>query len=197
MAVGEERRFDGFFVFEAGVIRTNGDGEGLHIVRTWVTLCCRLWKLFFPASKQIPTLSRNLPQILCYCSSGFALLVLGCATPESRIQKDQVAFAAYPPATQEKIRAGHVEVGFTTAMVKLALGAPDDVFTRTTDRGTEELWTYRDRRPRVSFGLGIGGGGGSTSVGTGVGVSSGGGRGDRLRITFQGGVVTEIQERAR
>ena len=139
----------------------------------------------------------NSSLILRSCSVVLALVAAGCSTPESRIAKDQAAFAAYPPPVQERIRAGQVDVGFTAAMVRLALGVPDQVFTRVTDRGTDEIWTYRDRHPRFSFGLGVGGGGGSTSVGTGVGVSTGGPHGDRYQITFQGGTVTSIQAKSR
>jgi hypothetical protein len=193
VAIGQQSGFQGFFVFEAGVVRSNGNGEGLHGVRTQVRLCCRLWEFPFPASKQNPTVRLNSRFIFPALAILLAMFTGGCSTPDSRIQKDQAAFAALPPGDQQKIRAGQVDVGFTGAMVRMALGAPDTVLSRVSDRGTEEMWIYRDHRPRFSFGLGIGGGGGSTSVGTGVGISSGRPRGDRFQVTFQGGVVTAIQ----
>ncbi|MBC8008736.1 MAG: hypothetical protein H7067_01405, partial [Burkholderiales bacterium] len=64
----------------------------------------------------------------------------GCAsTPEKRIAKEAEVFAAMPAETQAKIRAGRVEIGFTTTQVKLAKGAPDRVGRRTTTAGEEEV----------------------------------------------------------
>jgi len=139
----------------------------------------------------------NSPRTLWFCLLSLAFFLAACSTPESRISKDQAIFDSLPPATQQKIRAGQVDVGFTPQMVKLALGEPDGAFNRTTSEGSEEIWTYRDHRPRMSFGFGIAGGGGGTSVGTGVGVSSGGSRGDRMTVIFRGGQVAVIQTRQR
>jgi hypothetical protein len=72
-----------------------------------------------------------------------ALLAAGCATtPASRIERDPALFASFSPAVQAKIRAGDVDVGFSKAMARMALGAPDYVATRTSREGTTEVWLY-------------------------------------------------------
>lgn len=130
-----------------------------------------------------------------------AALLLGlgaCATPDSRIRSNQALFDAYPPAVREKIRAGEVEVGFTPAMVRLALGEPARRYTRTTAQGTDEVWAYRGKRPRVSLGLGFGAGGGSAAYGAGVSVGGGEDRaGDRIRVVFTGGKVVAVEQAAK
>ena len=77
---------------------------------------------------------------LVLCS---ALLMSGCATPESRIKKNPEAFAALAPEVQEQVRAGKVDIGFPSAAVELALGAPDRRYTRKTTEGrATEVWSY-------------------------------------------------------
>ena len=124
-------------------------------------------------------------------------LLAGCSTVSSRIARDREAFDRYPLAVQEKIAAGEVDVGFTPEQVRMALGDPDRVATRTTPDGTSEVWGYRKKGPRFSVGVGVGvfGGGGSTRVGTGVGVNTGGNRPDdeRLRVIFDHGAVSAIE----
>jgi len=125
----------------------------------------------------------------------------GCAsTPSSRIQSARDVYNSYPMEVQERIASGQVDVGFTTEQVRMALGKPDRVASRTTPDGTSEVWSYRDKGPRfsVGLGLGIGGGGGSTRVGTGVGVSTGGRRDyddEKMRVIFdQRGRVTAVEQ---
>lgn len=120
----------------------------------------------------------------------------GCAsTPEKRIAKEPEVFAALPPETQAKIRAGQVEIGFTMTQVKLAKGKPDTVGRRTTAAGEEEVWTYERRKSNVSFGVGVGGYNDGRSAG--VGVSTGGH--DHypnvdMRVIFAGGVVAAVED---
>jgi len=130
--------------------------------------------------------------------SGFILFVSGCSTTDSRISSHKAAFDAAPPAVQAKIREGKIDVGFTSEQVVMALGNPDRQYTRTTARGTSDIWAYADNRPRFSFGIGVAGGGGSTMVGSGVAVSTGGDRyDDRLRVIFDGGRVVAIETSGR
>jgi hypothetical protein len=70
------------------------------------------------------------------------LLAAGCATPEARIKQNPDLFATLSPADQDLIRQGKVGIGFTPDMVKLALGDPDRVYTRTDANGTNETWSY-------------------------------------------------------
>jgi hypothetical protein len=73
-----------------------------------------------------------------------ALLLAGCATPEHRIKQNPALFASFPPEVQTNVRAGRIEVGYTKAMVRMALGAPQRVHTRTTQAGAAEIWIYTD-----------------------------------------------------
>jgi hypothetical protein len=124
-------------------------------------------------------------------------LLAGCSSVSSRIARDRDAFDRYPLDVQEKIAAGEVGVGFTPEQVRMALGDPDRVSTRTTPDGTSEVWGYRKKGPRFNVGVGVGvfGGGGSTRVGTGVGVSTGGDRreDERLRVVFDHGTVSAVE----
>jgi hypothetical protein len=127
---------------------------------------------------------------------GMALLA-GCqSTPEKRIAKNQDAFEAMPADVRSKIRNGEIAVGFTEQQVRLAKGEPDRIGRRTTADAELVVWTYEKRSGGLGFGLGVGGGSGG--LGGGVGVSTGGGRIDvDLRVIFDGGVVTAIENRER
>jgi hypothetical protein len=123
------------------------------------------------------------------------MLSAGCASsPGSRIAKNRDQFEAYPPEVQAAIRDGEVRVGFTADQARLALGSPDRVVTRTSGAGEAEVWIYDEKRSGLGVGLGIGMGSGP--VGGGVGVSSGGGRSvnERLRVVFEAGRVTAVEQ---
>jgi hypothetical protein len=123
-----------------------------------------------------------------------AALVSGCASgPEKRISQDQQLFDSLPPETQASIRAGKVELGFTPAMVVMTLGKPSRQFTRTTEKGTSEVWSYTKRKSSMGLSFGIGGGTGR-GIGTGLGIGVGGGRTEEImRIIFDAGKVTAIE----
>ena len=124
------------------------------------------------------------------------LLAAGCATPASRISSHQAAFDTWPVAVQEKVRAGHIDVGFTAEMVRVAMGDADRMFTRTTEKGTMEVWVYNDHSPSFSIGLGMGTSHGSTASGVGVAVGSDSFRdGEVMRVVFDGGRVAAIESR--
>ena len=142
-------------------------------------------QLRFPMTKQ-----------LALAALALALALAGCSTPDSRIEKNSGSFAGYPPAVQAKIRAGEVDVGFTTEMVQIALGKPDRVLRRQTAEGESEVWIYADKSPTFGFGVGIGGGGHHSGGGVAVGTSTGGDREDRLRVIFKAGKVTAVERRA-
>lgn len=124
----------------------------------------------------------------------FATLSAGCASsPKSRISKNQSAFDSYPASVQTAIQEGKVEVGFTPDQVRLAIGAPDRILTRTSTAGDSEVWVYRDKGPTFGLGLGLGGGSGGVGGGVGVGTST---RepGEKLRVIFAAGRVTAIDQ---
>jgi hypothetical protein len=142
-------------------------------------------------------MKHQVPNFLA-AMAAFVLIVAGCSTTDSRIKNHQAAFDAEPPAVQAKIRAGQIDIGFSPEQVTMALGKPDRSYTRTTARGTSEIWAYEDHKPAFSFGVGVAGGGGSTMVGSGVAVSTGNDRfDDKLRVVFEGGRVTAVETRSR
>lgn len=125
-----------------------------------------------------------------------ALLLPACASTNSRIRQQQAAFDAYPPAVQEKIRAGEVAIGFNAAQVRLALGEPDRIYSRETASGAAEVWAYRESQSAFSFGLGgFTGGGSGVGAGVGIGTSTDAGV-EKLRVTFTGGLVSAVEQSA-
>ncbi len=134
----------------------------------------------------------------------FLLLFAGCATPESRIQAQQAAFKTWPADVQQKVRAGQVDVGFTPAMVQVALGPADRVYERLTAQGASEVWVYGDHKPKFSIGVGVGSSSGSyrggSSTAVGVGMSTGNDtfqNDEKLRVVFMGGKVIGIETRTK
>ena len=75
-----------------------------------------------------------------------ALLLGGCSTIPSRIEEKSAAFAALDADTQNKIRRGQVEVGYSPDLVYIALGTPDERLTKTSTSGTTETWIYNSYR---------------------------------------------------
>ena len=73
-----------------------------------------------------------------------ALLLGGCSTIPSRIEEKSAAFAALDADTQNKIRLGRVDVGYSPDLVYIALGTPDERLTKTTTTGTSETWIYNN-----------------------------------------------------
>ena len=125
-----------------------------------------------------------------------ALFAAGCSTPDSRVQKNQAAFDAWPPALQQKVREGKVDLGFDEQMVRVALGEPDRRVSRTTANGQADVWVYFDKGPKFSFGVGMGSMRGNTGVGGGVTVGDSGWRDEEaFRVVFEGGRVSAIETR--
>jgi len=124
-------------------------------------------------------------------------LFSACSTTDSRISEHQASFQSLSPEDQARIRKGDVEVGFTEDMVMMAMGKPDRRYSRTTDKGTVDIWAYQSKAPAISIGFGIGGGSGHTGVGAGVGMSTGDRSDDRVRIVFQDHRVTTIERAAK
>ena len=70
------------------------------------------------------------------------MLLAGCSTVNSRIHEKAAMFDALPAATQEKIRKGIVEVGYTPDMVYVAMGAPDEKRGTISKKGNRTTWIY-------------------------------------------------------
>lgn len=115
------------------------------------------------------------------------------SSPQSRIESDPRSYATASKDVQAKIRAGQIDVGFTREQVRLALGDPTGVSTRTTGSGASEVWSYHDKGPRFGFGVGVGGGGGGVGVGVGTGERS---DEPRLRVVFENDRVASIEQKA-
>ena len=113
-----------------------------------------------------------------------AVTATGCSTVGRRVDRS-VGFPSWPPAVQEKVRAGQVDLGFTAEQVQVAMGEPDYTSTSTTADGTSEVWGYRDRGPHFGFGIGVGTMRGSTGLGVGVSTGNNGWRDDeKTRVVF-------------
>lgn len=70
------------------------------------------------------------------------LMLIGCSTVDSRIQEKPEVFSSLDPATQAKIKQGIIDVGFTSDMVYIALGKPDEIRERSSQAGRETSWKY-------------------------------------------------------
>lgn len=71
------------------------------------------------------------------------LLATGCSTIDSRIKEKTKVFATFDSTTQEKLRKGLVEIGYTPEQVYIALGKPDRKRERLTAKSQELIWTYQ------------------------------------------------------
>lgn len=153
-------------------------------------------------ANKIPVMAPKLTARAVLLVACLAFAGAGCSTVDSRIARNRELFSSWPAEVQQKIAAGQIDIGFTTDQVRVALGEPDRIFTRTTADGTSEVWSYRDRRPRIGFGVGVGMGGwhGSRGVGGGVGIGTGGGyqEDEKLGVVFdRAGQVSAVEERRR
>lgn len=125
----------------------------------------------------------------------FLVSLSGCATVDTRIRKNQASFDSWPTEVQLAIRAGRVEIGFTSEQAWMALGEPDKIYSRQTSEGETEVWAYFDTAPEFSIGVGMGSQG-YTGVAGGVSYDQ---RHDRLdeamRIVFDDNKVISIESR--
>ena len=70
------------------------------------------------------------------------LFVTGCQNVDSRIKEKPDVFAKLDVATQDKIKQGIIDIGFTEDMVYLALGAPDQKREAVSATGQTVTWIY-------------------------------------------------------
>lgn len=66
----------------------------------------------------------------------------GCTTFKDRAKEKAAVFSQLDAATQENLRKGVVEIGYTKDMVYIALGNPDSRRERVSADGKEETWIY-------------------------------------------------------
>ena len=134
----------------------------------------------------------------------FLLLLGGCAsTPEKRIEQNQKVFDALPVAAQARIRGGQIDLGFTPAMTRIALGEPQRKLVRRTAEGSTEVWFYvetvsRYERQHVDIdGLSLYSAGGSRSAGGSAWITVLQEKEFvRTRVEFKNGAVALVEEPA-
>ena len=75
---------------------------------------------------------------------GLALLASSCSTVDNRIKEKSAVFASLDPQAQARLKQGMIDVGYTSDMVYIALGKPDEVREKTTDKGRETTWIFKN-----------------------------------------------------
>jgi hypothetical protein len=80
--------------------------------------------------------------ILLALASASLFFATGCQTVDDRIREKPEVFAQVDKATQDKIKQGIIDLGFTPDMVYLALGAPNEKRESITAAGRAEIWIY-------------------------------------------------------
>ena len=134
-----------------------------------------------------------------WLAAGLLAVLAGCATPESRIRKNPAAFEALPPDVQAAVRQGQIGMGFSSEAVELALGRPDRLYTRQTEAGTAEVWSYVGytttlERQRVEGRFRVRDGSGYRTVTDSVWVDvDRRSEYEKLRVEFTGGRVSAIE----
>lgn len=78
-----------------------------------------------------------------------ALALTGCSTVDSRIREKSQVYYSLDADTRSKIDHGIIEPGFTTDMVYIALGAPDEKRTRRDFDHASEVWVYNSYYDRM------------------------------------------------
>lgn len=73
---------------------------------------------------------------------GALSLFAGCQSVDDRIKEKPDVYAHLDPATQEKIKQGIIDLGYTQDMVYLALGKPDEKRESLNEGGHEATWSY-------------------------------------------------------
>jgi len=71
-------------------------------------------------------------------------ILVGCSTVDTRIQEKSAVFNSLDPQIQDRLKQGLIDVGYTSDMVYIALGKPNEVHNKTTDKGTETTWVYKN-----------------------------------------------------
>ena len=86
---------------------------------------------------------RKITTRLLRAAAGLAFVLLAaCSTINSRIQANSAVFDALPLETQERIRKGIVEVGYTPQMVYIAMGDPTEKRSSRSASRDRETWIY-------------------------------------------------------
>jgi hypothetical protein len=82
--------------------------------------------------------NRFVISLLCGALAFFA----GCQTVGDRIKEKPEVFSNVDTATQDKIKQGIIDIGYTEDMVYLALGTPDEKRESANANGRTVTWIY-------------------------------------------------------
>jgi hypothetical protein len=82
---------------------------------------------------------RLLSTFMLAATLGF---LAGCQTVDDRIKEKPEVFARLDAATQDKIKQGIIDLGYTEDMVYLSLGKPDQRRESITAAGKSTTWIY-------------------------------------------------------
>jgi len=96
---------------------------------------------------------RLLTTFMLASSLGF---FAGCQSVETRIKEKPEVFAQVDKATQDKVKQGIIDIGFTEDLVYLALGAPDQKRESVTATGRSVIWIYNTYYDRYEGGISAG-----------------------------------------
>ncbi len=73
---------------------------------------------------------------------GALAFLSGCQTVNDRIKEKPEAFAQVDKATQDKIKQGIIDIGYSEDLVYLALGNPDQKRESVSANGRTVTWIY-------------------------------------------------------
>ena len=83
------------------------------------------------------------PRLLLFTLGALALVfAAGCQSIDDRIKQKPELFAKLDTLTQEKIKQGIIDLGYSFDMVYLALGDPDEKTETISEAGKTETWVY-------------------------------------------------------
>lgn len=71
------------------------------------------------------------------------LLLVACASPDTRIKDSPESYNKLTPLQQEQVRKGDISIDMPDYGVELALGKPDSITERTEAKGTVTIWHYK------------------------------------------------------
>lgn len=87
----------------------------------------------------------NIPQFVRLAGAVAASTVAACQSGRvSRIEEHASLFASLQPQTQQIIRDGLFDRGFSPELIYMALGKPNHAQSADTTNGTVMIWKYRN-----------------------------------------------------
>lgn len=146
------------------------------------------------ATGKLPVeMGQALGILILFCG---ILAAAGCKGPSlaQRIDSGMREFDSWPAETQEAIREGKIEIGFTPEQVRMAWGEPDFVDRSVRAEGEAERWVWEKKSPRIGIGVGVGSSGRRGGIGGSVGTTVGGEHRIKRSVWFEDGVVESYSD---